>query len=99
MLQGALCYDDMQLLTDVEAGMLVLVEREDRGADRIPMEYRMYLTDTRYIYRARVIQLCPMKRFHRVWPLPLQGDGVGSRFFTRKAYKSKIRVITHPVPI
>jgi hypothetical protein len=80
----------MNPLTDVEPGMIVLVEREDHGADRIPKEYRLYLTEKDYIYRARVIQLCPMKRFHRVWPLPLQGDGTGTRFFTRKAYKSKI---------
>ena len=78
--------------TNPQIDDIVLVKREDRGAVRIPTNYRReYDAElTSYYYRAKIIEICENKRFHRVQPLPIDGDISLAREFTRKAYKSKI---------
>jgi hypothetical protein len=40
-----------------QIGEIVYVERDDCMGDRIPFEYRMYIRDNTYIYRARIIDI------------------------------------------
>ena len=69
---------------------IVLIKRNDQNGDRIPMEYRMYIADKTYIYKARIIQIYENKPYNRVQPLPLSADITAARIFTRKGYKTKI---------
>lgn len=74
---------------------IVLIKRNDLNGDRIPMEYRMYIADNTYMYKARIIQLFENKSYNRVQPLPLSADMTSARIFTRKGYKTK----TYKLPI
>jgi len=65
---------------------IIIVERKDLGAERIPVKYRLYINQNTYIYFAKIIKICENKSYHRVKPIPLKDDFIG----TRKAYKSKI---------
>ena len=69
---------------------IVLIKRTDRDGDRIPMEYRMYITDNIYIYKAKIVKIIENKPYNRVQPLPLSADTTLSQIFTRKGYKTKI---------
>jgi len=69
---------------------IVLIKRNDRNGDRIPMEYRMYIADKIYIYKARIVQVVENKSYNRVQPLPLSADTRLARISTRKGYKTKI---------
>lgn len=69
---------------------IVLIKRNDRDGDRIPMQYRMYIADKIYMYKARIIQLVENKPYNRVLPLPLSADMTSVRLGTRKGYKTKI---------
>lgn len=72
----------------ISVGDIVIVEREDRHGARIPMHYRRYVDSRNYYYRARVVELCPEKRYYRVQPLPsIASENVP--YFLRKATKSK----------
>jgi hypothetical protein len=88
----------MQHLYNPAVGDVVIVEREDRWGDRIPRHYRMYIAGTRsYLFRARIVRLCPDKRYNRVVPIPWNG-GPPSREYSRsrKAYKTKIYCYSSP---
>lgn len=80
----------MEIIHDPHANEIVLVKRNDCNGDRIPMEYRMYIADKTYIYKAKIVQLCENKSYHRVQPLPLSADITSADIFTRKGYKTKI---------
>jgi hypothetical protein len=69
---------------------IVLIKRNDHNGDRIPMEYRMYIGDKTYIYKARIVHILENKRYNRVQPLPLSSDVTLARIITRKGYKTKI---------
>ena len=70
---------------------IVIIERDDHDGDRIPMEYRHYLGEKTYIYKAKIIRILGNKRYNRVQPLPhISSDTNSARMFTRKGYKSKI---------
>ena len=73
-----------------QVGEVVLIKRNDHDGDRIPMEYRMYIADKIYIYKARIIQLVENKPYNRVRPLPLSADITSVEIGTRKGYKTKI---------
>jgi hypothetical protein len=69
-------------------GQTVLVERDDDGGERIPMEYRIYISPGTYVYKAIIHALKSDCSYHRVRPLPWSGDAIITG--TRKAYKTKI---------
>jgi hypothetical protein len=74
---------------------IVLIKRNDLNGDKIPMEYRMYIADKTYMYKARIIQLFENKSYNRVQPLPLSAEITSARIFTRKGYKTK----TYKLPV
>jgi len=74
---------------------IVLIKRNDLNGDKIPMEYRMYIADKTYMYKARIIQLFENKTYNRVQPLPLSAEIISARIFTRKGYKTK----TYKLPV
>lgn len=74
---------------------IVLIKRNDHNGDRIPMEYRMYIADKIYIYKARIVQVLESKPYNRVQPLPLSADMALARICTRKGYKTK----TYKLPV
>jgi hypothetical protein len=74
-------------------GSVVLVKRNDRDGDRIPLSYRMYIADKTYLYKARIIDLCPDKAYFRVQPLPPTADISSAPVYTRKGYKSKTYIL------
>jgi acyl-CoA thioesterase FadM len=86
----------MEILQDMRADDIVLVMRDDHNGDRIPMEYRMYITDKTYIYKAKIVNICINKSYNRVQPLPASADTRTARLFTRKAYKTKIYKLPMP---
>ena len=65
-------------------GQTVLVERDDYHGDRIPMEYRKYISPGTYVYKA-IIHVLKSGSYHRVRPVPWSGDAIITG--TRKAYK------------
>jgi hypothetical protein len=69
---------------------IVIVERMDLGAERIPFHYRHYINDTMYIYRAKITSTCENKSYHRVKPIPLTDNEIDDFIGIRKGYKSKI---------
>jgi hypothetical protein len=72
-------------------GDVVIVEREDRRGDRIPRHYRYYIVGTQtYLFRARIVRLCPDKAYNRVVPIPWHGGTPSKEHSSRKAYKTKI---------
>lgn len=80
----------MELLQNPQLNDIVLIKRNDHDGDRIPMEYRMYIADKTYIYKARIVHLIENKPYNRVQPLPLSADTTSAKIFTRKGYKTKI---------
>ena len=80
----------MELLQNPQVNDIVLITRDDHNGDRIPMEYRTYISDKTYIYRAKIVKVLENKRYNRVQPLPLYDDTPLSVTFTRKGYKTKI---------
>jgi hypothetical protein len=75
---------------DFNVNDIVIIERNDLGAERIPMKYRHYINNYTYIYRAKIIRLCKTKPYHRVKPVPLTDVEIDDFVGTRKGYKSKI---------
>jgi len=69
---------------------IIIVERKDLGAERIPVKYRFYINYNTYIYFAKIIKICENKSYHRVKPIPLNDNEKDDFIGTRKAYKSKI---------
>jgi hypothetical protein len=82
----------MEILQVPRVNDIVLIKRSDRDGDRIPMEYRMYIADNTYIYKAKIVKIIENKPYNRVQPLPLsQIQPLPlSQIFTRKGYKTKI---------
>lgn len=80
----------MEILQLPSVNDIVLIKRNDNDGDRIPMEYRMYIADKTYIYKAKIVTILENKPYNRVQPLPLSADTSLSQIFTRKAYKTKI---------
>ncbi len=71
-----------------QIGEIVYVERDDCMGDRIPFEYRLYIRDNTYIYRAMIIDILADRRYNKVQPLPIDDDTIHDAFI-RKGYKSK----------
>ena len=80
----------MEIVHIPQVNDIVLIKRNDRNGDRIPMEYRMYIANKIYIYKARIVQVVENKAYNRVQPLPLSADTTLTRISTRKGYKTKI---------
>ena len=76
----------------MQVGDIVLIQRKDHGGHRIPLEYRIPITNNLYMYRARIITIYANKLYNRVQPLPIHGE-VAPAAFTRKGYKTK----TYPI--
>ena len=69
---------------------IVIIERNDHDGDRIPIEYRVYVAEKTYIYKAKIIRILENRRYNRVQPLPYNSsDTTSARMFTRKGYKTK----------
>jgi hypothetical protein len=81
---------NMEIVHIPQVNEIVLIKRNDRNGDRIPMEYRMYIADKIYIYKARIVQVVENKPYNRVQPLPLSADITLARISTRKGCKTKI---------
>lgn len=69
---------------------VVIIERNDLGAERIPLKYRHYINNNTYIYRAKITTICENKPYHRIKPIPLTDNEKDDFIGTRKGYKSKI---------
>jgi hypothetical protein len=69
---------------------IVIIERKDLGAERIPLNYRHYINENTYIYRAKIINICENKPYNRIKPIPLTDYERDDFIGTRKGYKSKI---------
>ena len=69
---------------------IILVKRDDRNGDRIPQAYRMYIAEKTFLYKARVLELCPEKRYHLVEPLPFTMESPQGTLLKRRANKGKI---------
>jgi len=80
----------MEIVHTPQVNEIVLIKRNDNNGDRIPMEYRMYIADKIYIYKARIIKVLENKPYNRVQPLPLSADMTFAKICTRKGYKAKI---------
>lgn len=80
----------------MKVGDTVLIKRDDRGGDRIPMEDRMYIAEKTYIYKARIVRIYQNKRYNLVQPLPFSADTTLTQSYTRKGYKTK--TYTLPLP-
>jgi len=80
----------MEIVHNPQVNEIVLIKRNDHNGDRIPKEYRMYIADKMYIYKARIVQVLENKAYNRVQPLPLSSDTTLVKTFTRKGYKTKI---------
>jgi len=80
----------MEIAIIPQVNEIVLIKRNDCNGDRIPKEYRMYISDKTYIYKARIAQILENKPYNRVQPLPLSADITLAKLFTRKGYKTKI---------
>lgn len=70
-----------------QIGEIVYVERDDCIGDRIPFEYRLYIRDNTYIYRAMIIDIFADRRYNKVQPLPIDDDALYEAF-AQKGYKS-----------
>ena len=80
----------MEIVHNPQVNEIVLIKRNDHNCDRIPMEYRMYIADKTYIYKAKIVAILENKPYNRVQPLPLSADMTLVRIYTRKGYKTKI---------
>ena len=69
---------------------IVIIERVDLGGQRITFHYRHYINENTYIYRAKIIDICENKPYHRIKPMPLTDNEIDNFTGTRKGYKSKI---------
>jgi hypothetical protein len=69
---------------------IVLIKRNDRNGDKIPMEYRLYIEEKVYIYKARIVKIFENKPYNRVQPLPISADTTSAKMFTRKGYKTAL---------
>ena len=69
---------------------IVIIERRDLGAERIPLNYRHYINENTYIYRAKITNICENKPYHRIKPIPLTDNEIDDFIGSRKGYKSKI---------
>jgi len=86
----------MEILEDPLINQIVVIERNDHDGDRIPMEYRYYIGEKTYRYKAKIIRILGNRRYNRVQPLPhTSSDTTSARMFTRKGYKSKIYTYSH----
>jgi hypothetical protein len=75
-----------------QIGDIVYVERDDHMGDRIPFDYRLYIRDNTYIYKAKIISIMSDNRYNKVQPLPFDDDTLQATF-SRKGYKSKTYMI------
>lgn len=81
----------MQPLYEPAVGDIVMVERDDHWGDRVPRPYRHYVTLRTYLYKAKVVRVCPDRPYHRVVPLPWQPWDMETRMrHSRKAYRVNI---------
>ena len=80
----------MEMVHNPQVDDIVLIKRNDHNGDRIPIEYRLYIANKVYIYKARIVQILENKSYNRVQPLPLSADTTLARLSTRKGYKTKI---------
>ena len=80
----------MEILQDPQVNEIVLIKRDDHDGNKIPMEYRMYIAEKTYLYKAKIVRIFENKLYNRVQPLPLSADITSSKMFTRKGYKTKI---------
>lgn len=77
-------------MEDLLVNQIVVIERNDHNGDRIPMEYRVYVAEKTYRYKARILRILENKRYNRVQPLPYNSSDITSaRMFTRKGCKAK----------
>ena len=67
---------------------IVIIERVDLGGQRIPFHYRHYINENTYIYRAKIMNICENKTYHRIKPIPLTDNETDNFTGTRKGYKS-----------
>lgn len=79
----------MEPLHSPTINQVVLIKRDNQDGDRIPMEYRMYISDKTYVYKAKIVKILDNKSYNRVQPLPLSADISTAKKITRKGYKSK----------
>jgi hypothetical protein len=86
---------NMEIVHNPQINEIVLIKRNDHNGDRIPSEYRMYIADKIYLYKARIVQILENKLYNRVQPLPLSADTTLARTYTRKGYKTK----TYKLPV
>ncbi len=80
----------MEIVQSPQMNEIVLIKRNDRNGDKIPMEYRLYIEEKVYIYKARIVKIFENKPYNRVQPLPISADTTSAKMFTRKGYKTKI---------
>jgi len=64
----------MEILQVPLVNDIVLIKRNDHAGDRIPMEYRMYIENKTYIYKAKIVKILENKSYNQVQPLPLSAD-------------------------
>ena len=76
-------------------GETVIVRRDDRDGDRIPMNYRLYIAEKTYIYKAKILHLNPTKTYFKVEPLPPRDVESNGSHLRRKGYKSKTYKLSH----
>lgn len=79
----------MEMIYNPQVNEIVIIKRNDHNGDRIPKEYRMYITEKTYIYKARIVEVVENKPYNRVQPLPLTSDMRLAMVSTRKGYKTK----------
>jgi len=80
----------MEFLPNPMVDDIVLIKRNDHNGDRIPLKYRIYISNNTYIYKARIVNICENKRYNYVQPLPLMNSVITEKKFIRKGYKTKI---------
>ena len=78
--------NQMEPANNLSVGDIITVYRTDCGGRRIPQNERQYVTEDEYFYRAKVVSLCPERRYNFVRVIKNDGTLVTKR---RKAYKSK----------
>lgn len=81
---------NMATTNTLKVNDIVIIERVDLGGQRIPFHYRHYINENTYIYRAKIINICENKPYHRIKPMPLTDNETDNFTGIRKGYKSKI---------
>ena len=79
----------MENQPEPQIGDIVYVERDDHTGDIIPFEYRCYIRNNTYIYRAKIIHIMSDRRYNRVQPIPLDDD-TSNATSTRKEYDTHV---------